>query len=95
MGGDITTTGSPDLPDPTYESLNEKAEDVENGNLRETGAGESAEVGEGVVLGHIEPEPGPKAKKSLAFKLALTGLAASVFVFQVDVTCLGIALPVS
>lgn len=37
----------------------------------------------------------PKAKKSLSFKLAFIGLAASLFVFQVDATCLGIALPVS
>jgi hypothetical protein len=37
----------------------------------------------------------PKAKKSLAFKLAFIGLAASGFVFQVDATALGIALPVS
>lgn len=37
----------------------------------------------------------PKTKKSLSFKLAFIGLAASLFVFQVDATCLGIALPVS
>ena len=37
----------------------------------------------------------PKPKKSLSFKLAFIGLAASLFVFQVDATCLGIALPVS
>lgn len=35
------------------------------------------------------------AKKSLSFKLAFAGLAASLFVFQLDATCLGIALPVS
>ena len=35
------------------------------------------------------------AKKSLSFKLAFIGLAASAFVFQLDATCLGIALPVS
>ncbi|GAM41010.1 hypothetical protein TCE0_041f13801 [Talaromyces pinophilus] len=35
----------------------------------------------------------PKTKKSLSFKLAFIGLAASLFVFQVDATCLGIALP--
>jgi hypothetical protein len=34
-------------------------------------------------------------KKSLAFKLAFIGLAASMFVFQLDATALGIALPVS
>lgn len=37
----------------------------------------------------------PTPKKSLSFKLAFAGLAASLFVFQVDATCLGIALPVS
>lgn len=37
----------------------------------------------------------PKTKKSLSFKLAFIGLATSLFVFQVDATCLGIALPVS
>ncbi|RAO72274.1 uncharacterized protein BHQ10_008286 [Talaromyces amestolkiae] len=35
----------------------------------------------------------PKTKKSLSFKLAFIGLATSLFVFQVDATCLGIALP--
>jgi hypothetical protein len=34
-------------------------------------------------------------KKSLAFKLAFIGLAAIGFVFQMDATALGIALPVS
>lgn len=38
----------------------------------------------------VDPKP-----KSLAFKLAFIGLAASVFVFQLDATALGIALPVS
>jgi hypothetical protein len=37
----------------------------------------------------------PTTKKSLSFKLAFIGLAASLFVFQLDATCLGIALPVS
>ncbi|KAJ5598377.1 Major facilitator superfamily domain general substrate transporter [Penicillium hordei] len=35
----------------------------------------------------------PTPRKSLSFKLAFVGLAASLFVFQVDATCLGIALP--
>lgn len=35
-----------------------------------------------------------KKKKSLAFKLAFIGLSATLFVFQVDATALGIALPV-
>lgn len=42
----------------------------------------------------VENTP-PAPKKSLSFKLAFAGLAASLFVFQVDATCLGIALPVS
>ena len=40
---------------------------------------------------HVEPP----AKKSLAFKLAFVGLAATSFVFQLDATGLRIALPVS
>jgi hypothetical protein len=47
----------------------------------------------------VEEENGedvePSGKKSLAFKLAFVGLAATSFVFQVDATALGIALPVS
>ncbi|CEI61870.1 hypothetical protein FVEN_g2926 [Fusarium venenatum] len=35
----------------------------------------------------------PKQKKSLAFKLSFVGLAAILFVFQIDATALGIALP--
>ena len=46
-----------------------------------------------------QPENGeenqPKQKKSMAFKLAFIGLATTLFVFQVDATALGIALPVS
>ena len=34
-------------------------------------------------------------KKPLSFKLAFIGLAAAVFVFQIDATSLGVALPVS
>ena len=37
----------------------------------------------------------PTRKKSLSFKLAFSGLALVLLVFQVDATCLGIALPVS
>lgn len=36
-----------------------------------------------------------RTKKSSSFKLAFAGIAASLFVFQLDATCLGIALPVS
>ncbi|KAI1764144.1 major facilitator superfamily domain-containing protein [Hypoxylon sp. FL1150] len=42
-----------------------------------------------------EPEPPPtKARKPLSFYLAFSGLALAVFVFQVDVTALGISIPV-
>jgi hypothetical protein len=37
----------------------------------------------------------PPRKKSLSFKLAFAGLALLLLVFQVDATCLSIALPVS
>lgn len=36
-----------------------------------------------------------EARKSWSFKLAFMGIAASLFVFQLDATCLGIVLPVS
>lgn len=42
-----------------------------------------------------DAESTTKKPKSLSFKLAFTGLAASLFVFQLDATCLSIALPVS
>jgi hypothetical protein len=34
-------------------------------------------------------------KKTMSFKLAFSGLALILLVFQIDVTCLSIALPVS
>uniref|UniRef100_A0A8H7MZJ6 Major facilitator superfamily (MFS) profile domain-containing protein n=1 Tax=Bionectria ochroleuca TaxID=29856 RepID=A0A8H7MZJ6_BIOOC len=37
--------------------------------------------------------PVPNAKKSVPFMLAFAGLSAVMFVFHVDATCLGIALP--
>lgn len=42
-----------------------------------------------------DAESTTKKPKSLSFKLAFIGLAATLFVFQLDATCLGIALPVS
>lgn len=42
-----------------------------------------------------ENEEAQSPKKPLSFHLAFIGLAASLFVFQMDATCLGIALPVS
>lgn len=42
-----------------------------------------------------DAESTTKKPKSLSFKLAFIGLAASLFVFQLDATCLSIALPVS
>lgn len=38
--------------------------------------------------------PSPSARKPLGFYLAFVGLALTVFVFQMDVTALGIAIPV-
>lgn len=66
------------------EPKSEKTETTET----ETGGAEIPADSNGVD--DVEPRP-----KSLAFKLAFIGLAASVFVFQVDATALGIALPVS
>lgn len=37
----------------------------------------------------------PKKKKSISFKLAFAALALCLLVFQIDGTCLSIALPVS
>ena len=37
----------------------------------------------------------PKSKKPRAFNLAFVGLGVAVFVFQLDATALGVALPVS
>ena len=50
------------------------------------------------VLGEETPErrnENLRTKKPLSFKLAFIGLASAVFVFQIDATALGIALPVS
>lgn len=49
-------------------------------------------VPEANIVEQNSDEPTPK---SLVFKLSFIGLAAAVFVFQLDATCLGIALPVS
>uniref|UniRef100_A0A093VET8 Putative transporter C3H1.06c n=1 Tax=Talaromyces marneffei PM1 TaxID=1077442 RepID=A0A093VET8_TALMA len=47
-------------------------------------------VPEANIVEQNSDEPTPK---SLVFKLSFIGLAAAVFVFQLDATCLGIALP--
>lgn len=67
------------------------------GTDAETGAQTGAETGAGdIPAERVNPDDGgAKPKKSLAFKLAFIGLAASLFVFQLDATALGIALPVS
>jgi hypothetical protein len=44
---------------------------------------------------HGDDAAEPPRKKSLSFKLAFAGLALLLLVFQVDATCLSIALPVS
>ncbi|KAL8824483.1 MAG: hypothetical protein Q9191_005027, partial [Dirinaria sp. TL-2023a] len=48
-------------------------------------------LGVGTAQRDNEDENSPK--KPLAFKFAFAGLAAAVFVFQIDATTLGIALP--
>lgn len=81
----ISTTNTPDGLDIEYNPKTvddtEKAQKVAEWQAPE----------EQLDVGSTEP----KTKKSLSFKLAFIGLAASLFVFQVDATCLGIALPVS
>lgn len=37
----------------------------------------------------------PKPKKPRSFKLAFVGIAVTVFIFHLDTTALGVALPVS
>lgn len=54
---------------------------------------EKTEIEKGEIDAANDVETSPK--KSLAFKLAFVGLASSLFVFQLDATALGIALPVS
>jgi hypothetical protein len=80
---EIYASAVPDEPDP--EPKSEKT-----GNA-ETEIGGTEILAERNGVDDIEPTP----KKSLAFKLAFIGLAASLFVFQLDATALGIALPVS
>ncbi|EFE41035.1 hypothetical protein TRV_04233 [Trichophyton verrucosum HKI 0517] len=52
---------------------------------------EKTEIEKGEIDAANDVETSPK--KSLAFKLAFVGLASSLFVFQLDATALGIALP--
>lgn len=78
-GADISAPIIPREPD--LERNLEKVEDVEI----------VTEIGEQNGVETTESTP----KKSLSFKLAFVGLAAILFVFQLDATCLGIALPVS
>ncbi|EAS30224.3 MFS transporter [Coccidioides immitis RS] len=82
-GADISPAAN--LKEPDLEEYFEKAEDVEI--VTETVERHSPEEPNGVD--NTEPTP----KKSLSRKLAFIGLAATLFVFQVDATCLGIALP--
>ncbi|KAI2780392.1 MFS general substrate transporter [Daldinia loculata] len=76
-GADISAPIIPREPD--LERNLEKVEDVEI----------VTEIGEQNGVETTESTP----KKSLSFKLAFVGLAAILFVFQLDATCLGIALP--
>ncbi|KAK3938616.1 MFS transporter [Diplogelasinospora grovesii] len=82
-GAEISAAAIPEESD--LERNSEKAEGVET--VTEIGERHSPEERNGVD--NTEPTP----KKSLSFKLAFIGLAATLFVFQMDATCLGIALP--
>ncbi|KAJ2899835.1 MFS transporter [Zalerion maritima] len=82
-GADISAAATPEGSD--RERNPEKAGDVEI--VTETGERHCAKGRDGV------DSTGPTPQKSLSFKLAFVGLAASLFVFQLDATCLGIALP--
>ena len=76
----ISASVVPQEPDP--EPISEKPKNIDTDtNGREIPA-ENAD--------NVEPAP-----KSLAFKLSFIGLAAGPFVFQMDATALGIAIPVS
>lgn len=59
-----------------------------------TEAAAEEEVDEPIEANDVSDEA-QSPKKPLSFHLAFVGLAASLFVFQMDATCLGIALPVS
>ncbi|EAW21092.1 MFS-type transporter sphD [Aspergillus fischeri NRRL 181] len=74
-------------PEPDSEPISEKPGKAETD--AETEAGGTEVPAERNGEDDVERTP----KKSLAFKLAFIGLAASMFVFQVDATALGIALP--
>ncbi|KAF3055168.1 putative transporter C3H1.06c [Daldinia childiae] len=76
-GVEISTPVIPREPD-----LERNSEKIENVEI-------VTEVGEHNGVENTEPT----LKKSLSFKLAFIGLAAILFVFQLDATCLGIALP--
>ncbi|KAK2748879.1 hypothetical protein FQN55_004021 [Onygenales sp. PD_40] len=58
---------------------------------KETEIGKEEIHGDLSRVDNVEPTP----KKSLAFELPFIELAASIFVFQLEATCLSIALPVS
>lgn len=80
-------------PDSVLEPISEKQDKPETVPVTatETKTGGTEVPAEGSGEDDVERS----SKKSLAFKLAFIGLAASMFVFQLDATALGIALPVS
>ncbi|RGP76729.1 hypothetical protein FLONG3_5169 [Fusarium longipes] len=67
--------------------------DAELSNLSTSQQPETKAQGEGLAQTPENEGNQPKQKKSLAFKLSFIGLAAILFVFQIDATALGIALP--
>lgn len=84
---EISPATIPNLEEQDLERNSDKVEDVEI--LTATKELPTPQERDGVE------NKAPTPKKSLSFKLVFVGLAASLFVFQVDATCLGIALPVS
>lgn len=84
---EISPVTIPNLEEPDLERNPEKSQDVEISMTTEKP--HTSQEREGVDNTISMP------KKPVSFKLAFVGLAASLFVFQVDATCLGVALPVS
>ncbi|KAJ5519094.1 Major facilitator superfamily domain general substrate transporter [Penicillium expansum] len=82
---EISPVTIPNLEEPDLERNPEKSQDVEISMATEKP--HTSQEREGVDNTISMP------KKPVSFKLAFVGLAASLFVFQVDATCLGVALP--
>ncbi|KAJ9210963.1 hypothetical protein DTO166G4_7460 [Paecilomyces variotii] len=86
MGSSHSGTDGPEISAPEV-SVQSDAE-LGSGN---TGTAEK-EVNNSTEANSVSDEA-KSSKKPLSFHLAFIGLAASVFVFQMDATCLGLVLP--